>query len=1233
MKKKVVVFLLCSVMALGTASGLGSCKGNTSDSSTDGSSSSGQSSSSNSTQDSSGTSDSSTGGGQVEQPFVEGGKVYNPVTAKDYKAARTDARVAAYTAYTPEGTKIGDYKALANAINAAIENDAAGHYADESYEFGSYVTQKNGTKKMFVSRQGYQQDENGKVINDECFWYYENGTSLDAFDCYNEVDTVASLKNSKYIVARQQSGEKTHDEENTGGLKATQGWNSYGVLDKKGEYSTSLSAAYYELSATLDAAVIAMPQRFSGNTKMTYTIDLSDVKITPSYTTGNEKSDVYAFMGYYAWQDWYVLNFGIACDVTTGNWYAYEGSSRDDSASNTTYNLGDCIMTSTWNEAGYFEPDADEVVLSIESKLLEDDMGEYQVDDFTAAVKDGAIYKRRITDEDVNTYFPTQQLNMENSYVFVAGLDIKNEISMGVRTENTDYFNGAKFENFAVTKAEAYVPTEEELSDVDYSPKGIEPAYRGKTFNMLLGDPNRKDDDLCIIDYNILNNNLCTTFQVKDGKNIYNFSYDMTAAGSPELGTKAKEYQDTIDNLKNATVENVSDYEDDINLVATWYGDDADGTNSQLQQKFRNIMDFAPYMTAKEILASVMDISDDAKAVAEDFGTLGNLASYAYKGWTTDGTDVAGYLYSELGKFRTIRAAYDALDATDKAKMGYHMSLTIFNAWVEFDEDVKAFETNAAYSDEGIKAYLIGTGEDGGNTPGEEIQMTPAKALEKMAEILFTVKSKGQLLNWDNNFQSAEFIYVACDYLDGLGIEIPQIYVDMIGEMGDETLHVDYYALQATVRLGSKWIKAAEDPLLIKQEIEEADLAILNKYFVNSWTYSDGGIVWGFGGNEWVFGGRLSNLLQYNSEVSGINFMDCLNKVMEVLVSQGYTKDTLPYRVTESAIEAKTGESMNIEDLTAEQKAFYDAWLNIGNIESFRMKGWKAGADVTDTTGYLVDTAEKIADLKAQWEGFETEEQDKIAAFLIKDAAIVTAEIAGWTTFNTELGALKANAAFTGAADLTTLSQDATDTEITLTSEGALGNIAYWALAIKNGGRWEGEATLVMDNDNSWFQSAYIVTLVEYVEGLGVELPTFIQNVLTAIKYDNYFTAFDSIRSTVAIAVAIQSGSLTSLDQLSAAQLASLNQYWVSGYTIHSFLSWNWVNEAGNQFETYYQGRVGRVVKLAGGAIADGSNGAKAFQGYVKVLGDFLTANGYTVDAEKKGWGVTETAITVKAEA
>lgn len=81
MKKKVVVFLLCSVMALGTASGLGSCKGNTPDSSTDGSSGSGQSSSSNSsnsTQDSGGTSDSSTGGGKLISLLSKEGKSIIP---------------------------------------------------------------------------------------------------------------------------------------------------------------------------------------------------------------------------------------------------------------------------------------------------------------------------------------------------------------------------------------------------------------------------------------------------------------------------------------------------------------------------------------------------------------------------------------------------------------------------------------------------------------------------------------------------------------------------------------------------------------------------------------------------------------------------------------------------------------------------------------------------------------------------------------------------------------------------------------------------------------------------------------------------------------------------------------------------------------------------------------------------------------------------------------------------
>ena len=80
--------------------------------------------------------------GEVGDP-TEAGTVYNAATAKDYQATREDTRSAMYSAYTPSGTKIGDYKALANAINAAIYYDADQYDANPEYTFGSYVTQIN----------------------------------------------------------------------------------------------------------------------------------------------------------------------------------------------------------------------------------------------------------------------------------------------------------------------------------------------------------------------------------------------------------------------------------------------------------------------------------------------------------------------------------------------------------------------------------------------------------------------------------------------------------------------------------------------------------------------------------------------------------------------------------------------------------------------------------------------------------------------------------------------------------------------------------------------------------------------------------------------------------------------------------------------------------------------------------------------------------------------------------
>lgn len=1148
--------------------------------------------------------------------FTESGTVYNAATAKDYTASRTDTRQAMYSAYKPDGTKIGDFKALANAINAAVANDAAAAEADSAYSFGSYVTQSGGSVKMFVNNKGYTSS------NEECFWYYENGTSLDAYWCWDNTDTLGSLKNSKYITAHTQGY----------GTVASQTYNSYSVLDANGAVSETQDAASYELSTTLDAAVLSFPKRFGGVTKMTYEIDLSSVKITPAYTTGDEASDVYAFIGFYSWQDYYVINVGIACDVSTGNWYAYEGSSRDDSASDTKYNLGDCIMTSTWNEDGYFEPDADTVTISIETNILEDDMGEYQVNDFTAEVKDGATYKRRITSELVSNYFANAELSTENSYVFVAGLDVKNDISSGVESVNTDYFNGAKFENLTISKAEAYVPTVEEMSDVQYG-YPIEADLRGKTHDMLLATGGRDVNGEYIgpIDYAVLNNNLCSSYKAVDGHDVYSFSYDMSAAGSSELGTNAKKYQDVIDSLADVTVDNVADYEDDIATVDQWYGEDAAGTGTTLAAKYRNVLDFTTYLAAKETQSAAVALTDAAQEVVDAFGKLSDILNYTYKGWTATDANIAGYMGSELAAFGEIKTKYDALTAEEKQAITYHISQTAFDAWAALYADAKAIESSANYSDEGFTALPT-------STSGQSFTVTPANALENMAKILFTATE----FNWDKDdtAQQGELVYIIGEYLKSLGMNVPELFTTRMAELekaGGYYITHDYPAMAAAVKLGSRWMMEMEDTSVIKPAITEADAEIINKYFVSSWSFSTSGISWAIGNADglWTFNQRrAANIAVYNLAEGfegKTTYIECLQKVMEVLSLHGYTPDTSasqPYRVTEDSVTAKEQVTSDPGSLSGEAMNFYNAWLKIGSIDKFNVKGWSTDAE--DTTGYFAQTAASVPALKTTWEALEETAQTAVADLLAKTVAQINEEIAGWMTFNTEFEALKAVPAF-AQASITTLNKDGAS--VTLTGEQALGDLIYWSLRIYLGDKWEGTSTNAMDGDNSWYPSVYAVTLGEYLKGLeGVTLPSFLTNILTAVKYDNFLDAYSAIRQTVELAQAIQTNGYTTLSQLTEEQIAGLNKYWTSGYTINSILSWNWVS--GHKFEDYMGDRVARTVKLFGGTLkaADGTTDLKFYE-YNDIVGKFLESNGYTLDTAKNGWGVTAAEITVSAQA
>lgn len=1155
--------------------------------------------------------------GEVGDP-TEAGTVYNAATAKDYQATREDTRSAMYSAYTPSGTKIGDYKALANAINAAIYYDADQYDANPEYTFGSYVTQINDTVKMFVNRQGYTSS------NDECFWFYENGTSLDAFWCWDNTDTLGSLKNTKFITAHTQGY----------GTVPAQTYNSYGILDPNGDVSDTLNSPSYELSTTLDAAVIAFPKRFGGVTKMENTIDLSNVQLTPPYTTGDEASDVYAFMGFYSWQDYYVINVGIACDVTTGNWYAYEGSSRDDSASDITYNIGDCIMTSTWNEeGGYFEPDADSVTISIETVVLEDELGEYQVNDFTAAVEDGATYKRRLTSELVNNYFSGYELSRENSYVFVAGLDVKNEISAGVEAVNTDYFNGAEFLNMAISSARAYVPTEEEMSDVQYGYQ-IDASLRGQWHDMLLATGNRDSSYAGPIDYVVLNNNLCTTYDKSSGMDVYSFSYNMSAEGSDSLGSTAKEYQDVIDSLADVTIENVGDYEDDIAQVDEWYGTDESGAGSTLADKYRNVLDFTYYLAAKEVQLAAVELTPAAQVVVDAFAQLGNLSNYTYLGWTTDGDTIAGYMGSEIAAFRALKEDYDALSAEEQAAVNFHVTTASFNAWSQLSEQIAAMESNANYSDAGFTAYST-------SGDGTTFTVTPANAIETLVAQLWLSGRSNITWDIDADFLAGELYLVTQNYLEGLGMEIPTLLADRFNALvtaGNCQIVHDYPAMQAAVELGTKYLAAMQDPLCITPAITEEDATIINQYFVAGWTYSDTGITWGLS-NTWVFSAsRVSNVVRYHRDpayTGTVTYLQCLDAVIDVLVAHGYTADTSttqPYKVQESAVTAHDAIELDLGDLSQEARAFYDAWLTIGDIKQYDIVGWTT--DEADKTGYFWDFAQTAAAQQDVWDALSADDQAAVATFLSMETDALAAQVADWSTFVDEYNALLENTSFTGAASITTLTPPEDDAgtaeSVTYTAEQALQEVIYRALRINVGDTWTGTANKIMDVNNSWYQSVLIVVLTEYLQSIdGVTLPAFVVDLLEAVEYDNFYDAYCAIRQTVELATAIEENGYVGTADLTEAELADLNTYWTLDYSINSLLSWNWLQ--GSKFQQYMSARLAYAVSMMGGDLTNASGTALRFFEYNDIVGQFLVENGYVLDTAKNGWGVTATTITAGA--
>ena len=768
---------------------------------------------------------------------LEDGLYSNYVDANEFVASRPEVRKAAFTSYAPDGTKIGDFITIADAINNCVDYDVeynSNLKSGEEEVYGSYVTKLGSTFKMFVNRKGFSDS------NDDQFWYYENGTSLAAYNCWDGTDSILSLRNTNLLVHKVSGF----------GTVSQQTWNSYRLLDAFGEEINDLSAQSWELSSTMDAAVMQFTARLAGISGLKYNIDLSDVSIVPPYDGADA---TYAFIGFYAWQDYYVIAMGIACDTRTGNWYPFIGTSRDDSFSDVEYNLGKCLFTSTWESDGYFKPNANNVELSIKTvKEYDEEEDEYyQIDDFKVLVDGKDSFERYLTDSLLNNYFSGYPLSWENGYAFISGLDIKNKIVQSQYVESTDYFNGSEFLGMKVTSALAYVPTTEEISDVTYG-FSIEETWRGKWHDILMSN---STDTADVLDYTVLNTCVCANYQAVNGADVYSFSYDANNQSLSELGTVLRKYQGKINALADLDVSDLLNDPSLLDEVGSWLVEN----QTIVPQKYFLCLDFTKYYEAKERFENT-SMTDAAKAVV---ASLQQLSANDYVGFNEIYTTTYASLTEE--EQNTVRlvfgaAAFDNLKGLNDFINGLDTQegtlLTYPNVVYITSEATMACEKNKEMSVKEAFDQLLFLANGIANKVHYNNPDDDYYGLNDDPNT-----SNAALMNGDNHFYPSMRIVAIVEFFGELGLELPGYINDLLTTIGyDDFYEGFYYPIYKTVELAVS-IKTNDKKAISDLTTEE--LEFLNDVWVASYFISNQ-IIW-----NWNSGNRF--LMFYDTRTRAIS--------------------------------------------------------------------------------------------------------------------------------------------------------------------------------------------------------------------------------------------------------------------------------------------------------------------------------------------------------------------------
>lgn len=1216
-KKKVAALVLSSAMAASTVAGLCACSGG-------------------------------------KDKFTLDGTVYNAVTANTFQASRADTRADAYVAKKANGTEIGKFKTIAAAINAAVNADVT----DEIFEgkdkepvSGSYVTKIGSEVKLFQNKNGYTPE------NDDQYWFYEDGNKLGGYNCW-EPPISNLLQNTNHVVT-QVTGK---------GRRTVQSWNSYSLRDPNGEEfaKNELTTEAWTLSSTMDAAVMQFVTETCSITGLDYTYDLSDVKITPPM--GDAKT--YAFIGCYTWQPYYVIALGLACDTSTGNWYPFHGTSRDDSFSQTEYNIGDdCVMTSTWHEdGGYFTPDSDTLTMQARTKFLKDSVGDdgkdimYQVNDYKFECEGAGAYLLRVDDSFIGNYYAGKTLGVDNVYIAICGLDVITPIKDGVKVANTDYFTGSKFENLRVTQASSYIATKEEIPDELMGVNVPDEEDRGKSFNLLMAaDPSLKDEDFG--NYTIFNSNAFVDYNKDNGQDVFSFRYDGSPVADNLYSAEVWNYQKQIEALSEMTIETAFDFDEEMAEIAGWY----EKTDKTLPKHIGNVLDYTEYLNAKEKVVQAAKLSPEGEQAVAEFKKLSTIVPlYDYKGWTKPAAEasMAGYLYTELETFRKFKEIYDTIkDESEKnSNIFRHISKAQYTEWNSLNTAITALENDANFT-----ARKFNLPELAANGAATEVKTrTGMNMVEDVIRLSYAIAAAKPTSSDDGNSAKAthmcsdshwtsswHILYIILNLKEeGFNIFEDGYLGNLIATVTDENtekLIEDVTYLYNVLKL-SKYI-TDNGSIAIDEEIAR----VANKYMVGKTDFVEGGLAWNFNGS--TFTGRNTKFMTYFGLIERQDWMFYIDVVTELLESKGATLTT-----------SKKGGHLGItaEVQAAPSDLSEDAQKVVGLIKAvspltnkYVAIGWEAPEGVTDIKGYYYSEIQAVRAAKVELD--KLNETDKAAV-------LANVNEAGWNAWLAEekvIDAIIENAKWGETAfKVHNMKNTATKPDTTeidwenpkweqddnplLQPTYIVGQKVPVEMTSKQNGEYAFTQLLISVSnisatgkgcdwyDTSNFNYAIRVALCkDYLESIGVTLTPYLTKVLKDTLFNDWYEQiYTPITGLVDVVEYIRENHIENVSGLPAEMVKILNENYTTEFNKgHVFdVIWNGkanTGDTGGSLKEHgnWEWKITLLIRVhATMNEYTYATNKDLWSKYQEEIDSFLTSNGFTIAAD--GWGVTVASLT-----